>query len=240
MFSLLFIKNNLSAKVLINSLNSSRTFSQKHVSRSSFLFRKVFEKPRINNIEGQSWTLRLIKRHNQTQYWEKNINVLNNVILYKHDYEMYYRIAHIFGLCNIILWTWGFFDGYLQMLHELWIKPFKQFIDENAINVVLFSCTTALGPLFYAILCFLCARSIKYVILNKGGTHVSFITYHPLKSKRTITVPLDKVYCLRPRSDPLGAYISVKIDGYKFNFLLDKRGTFVNGDLFDQTVAWQK
>lgn len=39
----------------------------------------------------------------------------------------------------------------------------------------------------------LCARNVKYIILNKGGETLSIITYHALKKKSTIHLPIGMV-----------------------------------------------
>lgn len=50
-----------------------------------------------------------------------------------------------------------------------------------------------LGPLFYGLAWFLTSRMVRCIILHKGGKHISFITNHLLKSRNTITVPIQKV-----------------------------------------------
>lgn len=39
----------------------------------------------------------------------------------------------------------------------------------------------------------LCARQVKYIILNKGGKSITFNTWHILKRKSNLTVPLTEV-----------------------------------------------
>lgn len=240
MLSLICFRNNSLTKIVLNSLNSCRTFSQKHIAyKLRFSSRTLFQKSRINKVE-TLWKSNLIKRQVHSKCWEQNTNVLNNVILYKYDGGKYFKIAHIFGICNIVLWITGFWYAYIDMFKELWIKPFKQFIQDNLLSLSLFIFSTTLGPLFYMLYFFLSMRSIKYIILNKGGKYASFVTFHPIKSKQIITAPIEEVYCIHPRTYKIGMYTSLKINNYKFNFLIDKRGTYVNGILFDNTIAWRK
>lgn len=242
MFSLLFIKNKSVPKLVVNLLNGSRTFSQKNlVCKSSLLPRALFEKPSIHYIETQLWRSHLVKRWNQTQYVEKNTNVENNVILYKFQQIRLIKIAHIFGICVIVFWIFYVYFLYKDnFFSDFWIKSRKEFIQDNILAILSLTTLTALGPMFYLLYYMYSSHLIKCVILNKGGKHVTFVTLHPLKSKSIIIAPVDKVYCLRPRNYPFGMYTSVKINSHRFNYLIDKSGTFVNGDLFDHTVAWRK
>ncbi|XP_035742979.1 uncharacterized protein LOC118450999 isoform X2 [Vespa mandarinia] len=189
---LLFTKSNSITKLLINSLKSSHILSQKRmVYKSSLLLRKIFEKSRINNVKGQLWTSNLIIRHNQTQSWDIKTNLANNVILYKNERGKY-MFVHIFGLCNIFAWLYLFYYWYGDLYRNLKTISFKQFLGDNYPILSIFFLTTFSGPLFYGLAWFFSSRMVKYIILHKGGKHISFITNHLLKSKNTITVPIEK------------------------------------------------
>lgn len=43
----------------------------------------------------------------------------------------------------------------------------------------------------------LCARNIKYIILNKGGKTLSIVTYHMRKKKSNINLPIEMVRIIR-------------------------------------------
>lgn len=58
--------------------------------------------------------------------------------------------------------------------------------------------------------------------------------------KISITFNIFKVYAIQSRTDKRGVYTSIKIEPYKMYFLIDKRGRYINGDLFDRVVVYQK
>ncbi|KYM96220.1 hypothetical protein ALC62_13124, partial [Cyphomyrmex costatus] len=82
----------------------------------------------------------------------------------------------------------------------------------------------------------ICARSIKYIILNKGGKTLSIITNHVLKKKSKLNLPVGMVKCTADRRDNRGIYLPLKIENRSFYYLVNKSGTFLNLKLFDYTT----
>ncbi|KYN43383.1 hypothetical protein ALC56_02109, partial [Trachymyrmex septentrionalis] len=82
-----------------------------------------------------------------------------------------------------------------------------------------------------------CARSIKYIILNKGGKTLSIITYHMQKKKSKLNLPVGMVKSTADRQDNIGMYLPLKIKNRSFYYLVDKNGTFVNSRLFDYVMG---
>jgi hypothetical protein len=39
-------------------------------------------------------------------------------------------------------------------------------------------------------------RTVKYLILRKGGENATIVTYHPVKGEKAITVPIKEVIYL--------------------------------------------
>ncbi|KAI4504272.1 hypothetical protein M0802_000743 [Mischocyttarus mexicanus] len=231
----LFIKNNSITKLVVNSLKSSLILLQKRtIYKPSLSSRRILEKPRINN-EIKSCSI----RYKKTQSWNIKTNLVNNVILYRN--ESYRHIfIHLFGLCNIAVWLYICCYWYRDIYRSFKDLPFKEFFKNNYSILSIFITTTFLGPLFYVFTWFLNARMIKCVILHKGGNHISFVTNHLLKSRNTITVPIEKVYSLHSRTEKTGVYAPIKIESYKMYFLMNKNGNYVNKDLFDYAVMYKK
>ncbi|KYQ55679.1 hypothetical protein ALC60_05430, partial [Trachymyrmex zeteki] len=82
-----------------------------------------------------------------------------------------------------------------------------------------------------------CARSIKYIILNKGGKTLSIITYHMQKKKSKLNLPVGVVKCTADRQDDTGTYLPLKIKNKSFYYIVNKSGTFVNSNLFDHIMG---
>ena len=83
---------------------------------------------------------------------------------------------------------------------------------------------------------YITVRSVKYIILLRGGEKVTIVTYHPFKNEVKMTVPLDHVTCKATRNENK-PYVPIKLKDLKHHFIIDKQGQFVNPELFDGTVG---
>ncbi|XP_044536064.1 transmembrane protein 223 [Gracilinanus agilis] len=79
-------------------------------------------------------------------------------------------------------------------------------------------------------------RSVRSVLLHKGGQQVTVTTHAPFGLGAQFTVPLRQVSCLAHRGE-VPAMLPLKVRGRRFYFLLDKAGRFPNTRLFDLTVG---
>lgn len=78
-------------------------------------------------------------------------------------------------------------------------------------------------------------RSVRYLVLRKGGGEVSFVTYGPLGTNRIRTVPLRSVTGLE-RRDAARTFLPIKVKNIRWYFVLDVRGKYMNQELFDHVV----
>lgn len=78
-------------------------------------------------------------------------------------------------------------------------------------------------------------RSVRYLILLKGGTKVSFVTYGPFGTNYIINVPLNCITAVQARNMSTGA-LPIKVQNKKFYYLLDNRGEYTNPELFDHVI----
>ncbi|CAG0918354.1 unnamed protein product [Notodromas monacha] len=172
-----------------------------------------------------------------------------DVLLFKYENPRYYKMLTIFGTSQFIFWSaLSFFnwtspsdekqneevqvdDEFLEKLRENFLLKFaSKFSDYRALSGLYF----ALGYGCLLVTWLMALRSVRMLVLRKGGMDVTFVTYAPFGSSRMVTVPLATVSCARHR----GAFRSqmpVKVFGRMFHFTLDKRGSFVRPDLFDVT-----
>ncbi|KYO40262.1 transmembrane protein 223 [Alligator mississippiensis] len=79
-------------------------------------------------------------------------------------------------------------------------------------------------------------RSVRQVVLHRGGQAVTLRTHSPFGLRDSLTVPLRDVSCRVHRSQ-VPAALPVKVRGVTFYFLLDRAGQFLNPQLFDLTVG---
>ncbi|KAJ8669718.1 hypothetical protein QAD02_000977 [Eretmocerus hayati] len=167
-----------------------------------------------------------------------NTNVLNNVILYRFEKTLRFKLAAVFAVMTL-LGCWFMVDNvYMLMCRGLFDheRDLMQRIREHTWPITAMVIGGLGGPLICITIWYLTMRSVKYVILRKGGKAVTIVTYHPVRSERTITVPVEKVSCELSRIGR-GQYSAIKIKGYGFKFILEKEGHFVNPELFDSTVG---
>lgn len=82
-------------------------------------------------------------------------------------------------------------------------------------------------------------RSVRYLILNKGGQKCSFVTYTPFGENRIMTLGLENTSCTSSRHHS-PSYIPIKVKGHFFHYLLDTKGEFKNTKLFDNTVGLKR
>lgn len=78
-------------------------------------------------------------------------------------------------------------------------------------------------------------RSVRYLVLRKGGDKVSFVTYGPLGTNRITDVPLNCVSATQSREAGASA-LPLKVKNVRFQFFLDKRGEYTNPLLFDHVI----
>lgn len=79
-------------------------------------------------------------------------------------------------------------------------------------------------------------RSVRYLILNKGGKNVTFVTYTPFGKNRMITVPVENICSMESRN-VARVQLPLKVKNNMMHFMLDMRGEFKNGMLFDCTAG---
>lgn len=79
-------------------------------------------------------------------------------------------------------------------------------------------------------------KSVRYLILNKGGKYITFVTYSPFGKNRILKVPIENVCCKETR---VGAKVQLplKVKNTLMHYMLDMRGEFKNPLLFDSTAG---
>lgn len=78
-------------------------------------------------------------------------------------------------------------------------------------------------------------RNVRYLILRKGGTNVSFVTYGPFGTNRIVDVPLSCVSAVQSR-EAASSSLPLKVRDKKFHYILDKQGEFTNPQIFDHII----
>lgn len=79
-------------------------------------------------------------------------------------------------------------------------------------------------------------RSVKYLILRKGGNEVTIVTYTPTGGNRMLTLKLENLSCKDSRTSTT-SQLPIQVKGHYLHYVLDMRGEFTNPTLFDQTAG---
>lgn len=79
-------------------------------------------------------------------------------------------------------------------------------------------------------------KSVRYLILNKGGRHLTFVTYTPYGKNRMMKVPIDNVCCKEQRT-AAKVQLPLKVKDMWMHYMLDMKGEFKHPVLFDSTAG---
>lgn len=152
-----------------------------------------------------------------------NLNVQNNVVLYKCENEKYFRNMRIFIIGQLIGWSILAVYAYTPNFFDIFTtdETLTEYIRNNMFRLSLFSLSFVIGKDFlflfiisilfpviificsYVIIFFvfykgisvylmihlLCSRTVKYIVLNKGGRTLTIVTYNLWKKDCVMTVP---------------------------------------------------
>lgn len=82
-------------------------------------------------------------------------------------------------------------------------------------------------------------RSVRMLVLRKGGEVVSFVTYTPFMKNRIMDVPLKYVSAMETRH-VARVQLPIKVKNKSLYYLMDMKGEFKNSHLFDNTVGLKR
>lgn len=196
-----------------------------------------------------------------------NTNVPKDVILFKYDNPRFFKILNIFALCQFGFWSYlshfaftTLKDAPVEKVDEdaSWFRKIN--LGENKYrNTITVSCfligknkhlsirdlrytvisvsSTGYGILAAAWLFSL--RSVRFLILRKGGQKVSLVTYGPFGKNRIMEVPVNCISAQESR-DAARVQLPLKVKNRAFYFILDMRGEFMNTRLYDHTAGLRR
>lgn len=82
-------------------------------------------------------------------------------------------------------------------------------------------------------------KSVRYLILRKGGDAITFVTYGPFNKNRMMTVNLKYISCKDTRGSAR-TYLPIKVKNQFLHYILDMKGEFKNTKLFDYTAGLKR
>ncbi|KAL1128860.1 hypothetical protein AAG570_013394 [Ranatra chinensis] len=176
-----------------------------------------------------------------------NTNVVKDVILFKYDNPRYFKLLNIFGITQFGFWMY-LANFAFTTLRDAPVPEEKSknlawwrrinLGEQKYKNTIAGSCCIV-GYCFLFGAWMFTLRSVRYLILRKGGNTVSFVTYGPFGRNRILDIPLNKVSAAESR-DLAKVHLPIKVKGHLFYYMLDMRGEFRNKRLFDVTAGLKR
>ncbi|XP_075978792.1 transmembrane protein 223 [Anticarsia gemmatalis] len=177
-----------------------------------------------------------------------NTNVIKDVILFKYENPKFYMYMNLFAILQYAFWSYlGIFA--FTTLRDApvdkskidedtpWFRKIN--LGENKYRNTLGAVSLVIGGGSLAMIWMYTLRSVRYLVLNKGGKHLTFITYSPFGKNRLMKVPLENVCCKETRT-AAKVQLPLKIKNRWMHYMLDMRGEFKNGLLFDCTAGLKR
>ncbi|CAH2090826.1 unnamed protein product [Euphydryas editha] len=177
-----------------------------------------------------------------------NTNVAKDVILYKYENPKFYMYMNIFAVVQYMFWTYlGLFA--LQNLRDApvdrstitdetpWYRKIN--LGENKYRNTLGAVSVIIGTGSLAMIWMYTLKSVRFLILNKGGRHLTFVTYAPFGNNRIMKVPIENVCCKESRKIAK-VQLPLKVKNTLMHYMLDMRGEFKNPLLFDCTAGLKR
>ncbi|XP_005181816.1 transmembrane protein 223 [Musca domestica] len=179
-----------------------------------------------------------------TRAYDVNTNVAKDVIVYKYENPKFFKIINIFGICQFTFWTYlshfaftSLRDAPVEVKEGQELAWYERInLGENKYrNGITVMCFCIGYGVLFAVWMFT-LRSVRFLILRKGGQDVTFVTYGPFGHNRIMTVPLKNVSAQQPR-EIAKVHLPLKVRNRSLFYVLDMRGEFKNARLYDYTAG---
>ncbi|CAH1398290.1 unnamed protein product [Nezara viridula] len=176
-----------------------------------------------------------------------NTNVVKDVILYKHDNPKFFKYINMFGVSQFIFWMYLSHFSFTTLKDAPIAKEGSEKLpwwrrinlgEQKYRNGITLFCGIV-GYLFLLASWSYTIRSVRYLILRKGGKVVSFVTYGPFGKNSILDVPLTKISASESREHSR-IQLPIKVKGKFLYYILDMRGEFPNKLLFDATAGLRR
>ncbi|XP_058835535.1 transmembrane protein 223 [Topomyia yanbarensis] len=179
--------------------------------------------------------------------YDVSTNVAKDVILFKYENPRFFRVLNIFAISQFLFW------GYLSHFAFTTLKdaPVPQQdtdqlawyekinLGENKFRNGITIMSFLIGYGILAASWTFTLRSVRFLILRKGGQKVSVVTYTPFGKNRIMDVPLNCISAQESR-EAARVTIPIKIKNRSLFYVVDKKGEFTNTRLYDYTVGMKR
>ncbi|XP_032675025.1 transmembrane protein 223 [Odontomachus brunneus] len=209
-----------------------RTFLTRNTRLSDGLLQSGrFFKPKMSQ--------NLLVRQQQIIRLDIDTNVKNNVILYKNENYRHTRFLNIFAIAQLIGWSILAIYTYTPSFFDIFCTDINlpDYVNKHIFRLTFFILSIFIGPSAFVVISVLCRRTVRYIILHKGGKIVTLTTSNLWNKDCNMQVPISMIRCVNQRSDGTSV-VSLKLKHKSFHYLLETKGTFLNPELFDHTLGY--
>ncbi|XP_033231246.1 transmembrane protein 223 isoform X2 [Belonocnema kinseyi] len=236
LFTGVVLRGTLGVKSALNQATVFNNLLQKSIFRRYTGFRAWNGNSQIFSSGRRRISIsRLNKAENLARNCDNATAVLNNVIIYKYErgtafaFIMVFSVIQLFGMLSMASNLYTTFCADIFNREKSWSTRLL----ECKYSVFGIASGCFFGPMIFITVMATATRTIRRIILHKGGDKVTIVTYHPVPRKAAQTVPLKNVSCKASRH--VRGTLPVSISGKKFYYFIDSDGDFPNSDLFDFT-----
>lgn len=209
--------------------------------------RTQLQKPIFQHSAKFSTGSRLAVNPPASRVYDINTKVVKDVMLYKYENPRFYRILNWFAISQVLFWGYLSHFAYTTLRDApvpeenreglAWYERVNLGENKYRNGIAIMSFVIGYGILFTAWMFTL--RSVRFLILRKGGDKVSVVTYTPFGKNRIMDVPLKCISAQESR-EAARVTIPIKIKNRSFFYVVDKRGEFTNPRLYDYTVGMRR
>lgn len=213
--------------------------------------RTLFYQSLINNAKKNYYfstrKVHLGKSLSEQLPYDTNTKVVKDVIMFKHDNVTFFKMLNAFALAQFFFWTYLSHFCFTRLRDtpvnrekkedQPWWRNIN--LGENKYKNTLAVLCFILGYGILAGSWMFTLKSVRFLILRKGGKEVTFVTYGPFGNNRIMTVPLQNISCEESRKSAR-VQIPIKVKGHLLYYMLDMRGEFTNARLFDITAGLKR
>ncbi|XP_027222837.2 transmembrane protein 223 [Penaeus vannamei] len=178
---------------------------------------------------------------------EQKYAVEKDTLLFRNENRRFFKLINLFAMSQFFFWSYLSHFA-LTMMKDVevpveirddpnvpWWRKMNLGKYRNGITVSCFMIgwgTMALAWMYTL-------RSVRYLVLKKGGKTLAFVTFTPFGRNRTLAVPLEKVSAKQSRMTAT-VHLPLKVKGKYFHYILDMRGQFPNAKLFDYSAGLRR
>lgn len=181
-----------------------------------------------------------------TSVLDVNTKVAKDVILFKYENPKYFRILNIFAISQFGFWAYLSHFAFTSLKdapppkdtdNVAWWRKIN--LGENKYRNGLTILSFLIGYSILTLAWLFTLKSVRYLILRKGGDKITFVTYTPFGKNRMVTVNVNMVSSQEARHNA-HSQLPIKVKGHVLFYILDMKGEFKNPKLFDNTAGLRR